>query len=180
MSTAPKYNPHYTVDDFKLWEGDWELWNGVAVAMTPSPFGRHGNMLARIAAALTNSIDSDVDCHASVLLEVDWIVTRDTVVRPDLSIVCGPPPEGHIESAPALVVEILSEGTRERDLTVKRQLFEQQRVDWYLIIDPDDKSLQVLRLDAGGAYQQVASEDQLRVDLCENCSLTVQLARLFV
>ena len=41
MSIAPKYQPHYTVDDYQHWEGDWELWNGVAVAMAPSPFGPH-------------------------------------------------------------------------------------------------------------------------------------------
>ena len=178
MSTAPNYNPHCTVDDYQLWEGDWELWNGVAVAMTPSPFGRHGNMLARIASALSNAID-DVDCHASVLLGIDWIVTPDTVVRPDLSIVCGAPPEVHIESAPALVVEILSASTRERDLTVKRRLFEQQLVDWYLIIDPDENSLQTLRLSESGVYEQVALADPLQVDLCETCSLNVRLDRLF-
>ena len=178
MSTAPKYNPHYTIDDYQLWKGDWELWEGVAVAMTPSPFGRHGNMLARIASALSNAIDG-VDCHASVLLEIDWIVTNDTIVRPDLSIVCGAPPEGHIESAPALVVEILSARTRERDLTVKRQLFEQQSVHWYLIIDPDDKTLQPHRLSESGVYEQVSFSEHLEVDLCETCSLNVRLDRLF-
>ncbi len=178
MSTAPEYHPHYTVDDYQSWEGDWELWNGVAVAMTLSPFGPHGNVLARIASALTNAID-DVGCDASVLLEIDWIVSRDTVVRPDLSIVCGEPPERHIETAPALVAEVLSPSTRDLDLTVKRRLFEQRSVDWYLIIDPDEKSLKTLRLEESGTYQDVASEGPLQIDLCENCLLTVEVDRLF-
>gem|GEM_PF-3546515 len=87
MSTAPQYTPHYTVDDYQLWEGDWELWNGVAVAMTPSPFGRHGTVLGRITTALTNAIDV-AGCDANVIVEVDWIISTDTVVRPDLSVVC--------------------------------------------------------------------------------------------
>ena len=178
MSTVPKYNPHYTVDDYRLWKGDWELWNGVAVAMTPSPFARHGNRLARIASALSNAID-EADCDASVLLGTDWIVAHDTVVRPDLSIVCGPPPEGHIESPPALVVEILSESTRERDLTVKRRLFEQQLVGWYLIVDPEGNSLQTLRRSQDGLYQEVAYAEPLEVNLCGTCSLRVRLDRLF-
>jgi hypothetical protein len=31
MSTAPRYQPHYTVDDYRLWEGRWELWHGLDV-----------------------------------------------------------------------------------------------------------------------------------------------------
>ena len=178
MSSVPKYNPHYTIDDYQLWNGDWELWNGVAVAMTPSPFGRHGNLLAKIASALSNAID-DVDCNASVILEVDWIVTNDTIVRPDLSIVCGSPPEQHIEGPPALVAEVLSASTRERDLTVKRRLFEQESVGWYLIVDPDESTIEPLRLNDSGAYEQVSFTDHLQVDLCETCSLSVRLDRLF-
>ena len=178
MSSAPKYTPHYTFDDYQSWEGDWELWNGVAVAMTPSPFGKHGSVLARIAAAITNAID-DVDCRASVLLEIDWIISNDTVVRPELSIVCGAPPTGHIESPPALVVEVLSSGTRDRDLTVKRQLFEQQAVDWYLIIDPDANSVKALRRGKKGIYEPVVTTDHLKLQLCDDCSLTVRLDRLF-
>ena len=33
------YKPRYTVDDYESWAGDWELWQGTAIAMTPSPFG---------------------------------------------------------------------------------------------------------------------------------------------
>jgi hypothetical protein len=25
MSTVPRYIPHYTVEDYRRWEGDWEL-----------------------------------------------------------------------------------------------------------------------------------------------------------
>jgi len=25
--TVPKYMPHYLVQDYQQWEGDWELWN---------------------------------------------------------------------------------------------------------------------------------------------------------
>ncbi len=178
MSSAPKYNPHYTIDDYQLWEGEWELWKGVAVAMTPSPFGRHGNLLARIASSLSNAID-DVDCNASVLVGIDWIVADDTIVRPDLSIVCGQPPARHIETPPALVVEILSASTRERDLTIKRELFAQESVGWYLIIDPDENALQALHLNNSRMYEHVACTDHLKITICDACLLNVPLDRLF-
>ncbi len=35
------YIPTYTVQDWKLWEGDWELIKGTPVAMSPSPLNKH-------------------------------------------------------------------------------------------------------------------------------------------
>lgn len=174
MSSAFEYRPHYTVADYLRWEGDWELWKGTAVAMTPSPFGRHGMMLMRIGTALTNAIDQ-ANCDASVLAEIDWIVDDDTVIRPDLSIVCGPPPEGHIQSPPAGVVEVLSESTRQRDLHHKRALYQENQVAWYLIVDPNDSSITVLRLGDKGEYETVEATNELEISLCGHCKATVDL-----
>ncbi len=36
---------HYTYDDYKLWKGDWELFDGIAVSMSPAPmrkYQKHG------------------------------------------------------------------------------------------------------------------------------------------
>jgi Uma2 family endonuclease len=176
MSSAPRYIPHYTVEDYRHWRGDWELWSGTAVAMTPSPFGRHGGMLARLVTALTNGIDS-AGCKASVLAEVDWIISEATVVRPDASVVCGEPPEGHIESAPAIVVEVLSAATRERDLNQKRVLYENHGVPWYLIADPDNASISILRLSDQRAYVAVAVEEVAELAICGDCRLTIDLRR---
>ena len=177
MSTAPQYSPKYTVTDYQVWKGDWELWNGVAVAMTPSPFGRHGTVLGRITTALSNAIDK-VNCDANVIVEVDWIVSANTVLRPDLTIVCGEPPAAHIEDTPALVVEVLSASTRERDLTFKRQLYAEQSVPWYLIVDPEDGVLHALQLDHG-EYHNVAHTETLALRICSECSLHVEIDRLF-
>jgi Uma2 family endonuclease len=178
MSKVEKYQPHYTIDDYQHWEGDWELWNGVAVAMTPSPFGRHASANVRIAAALDSAVEAS-GCRATVLAEIDWIISRDTILRPDVTVVCGGPPEKHVEQVPALVVEILSASTRERDLTFKKQIYQQQAVPWYLIIDPEANTLQALRLDADGEYQPVDHAESLMVDICGDCSLAVRVDRLF-
>ena len=178
MSSAPKYQPHYTVDDYQLWEGDWELWNGTAVAMTPSPFGRHASALARLISSFSVAIDES-ECVARALPEIDWVLSSDTVVRPDMSVICGEVPERHIVTTPALVVEILSESTRQRDQTFKKDLYQQNRVPWYLIVDADEQVLQALRLDDAGQYQEVTHADPLNVDICETCQLAVKVDRLF-
>lgn len=177
MSSAPKYTPHYTVEDYQRWEGDWELWNGIAVSMSLSPYGKHGALLVRAASEIERAIES-VRCAASTLAEVDWIVSQDTIVRPDLSVVCGAPPERHILTPPALVVEILSPSTRERDLTVKRQLYQQQQVAWYLIIDPEASTIEVLNLDESGVYQSLPKQNEVNIAICDDCKLKVDLARI--
>ena len=55
MRTASKYDPHYTVADYEQWSGDWELWKGTAVAMTPSPFGKLQLVGANLGLACTTS-----------------------------------------------------------------------------------------------------------------------------
>jgi len=176
MSRAPKYQPHYTVDDYQHWEGDWELWNGVAVAMAPSPFGPHARLVAQLTKVLGIAIDNS-ECDATLLVEIDWIVARDTVLRPDLTIVCGPAPERHVEDVPALVVEILSPSTRERDQTYKKNLYQREGVSWYLIVDPDAETLEALKL-RDGEYQPMPYAETLKIDLCGTSSLNVKVDRL--
>lgn len=175
MSFAARYAPHYTIADYRQWQGDWELWRGTAVAMTPSPFGVHGGFLMRLGTALTNAI-VQANCNAAVLAEIDWIISDDTVVRPDASVVCGKPPEGHIESTPAIVVEVLSDSTRERDLHHKRALYQEHRVPWYLIGDPVRSSVTILRLDSANVYQAVAVSDEIEIEICAHCKATVDLS----
>jgi len=108
-----------------------------------------------------------------VLVEIDWIITNDTVVRPDLVVVCGPAPQRHVEQPPALVAEILSAATRDRDLTVKRELYETHGVRWYLIIDPDEGESALLRLDDAGRYDSLPAAGRRAIDLCPDCTLAI-------
>ncbi|MEZ6058760.1 MAG: Uma2 family endonuclease [Planctomycetaceae bacterium] len=178
MSTAAEFVPRYTVEDYQLWEGDWELWDGIAVAMTPSPFGRHAKLLAQLARTLGNAIEA-AQCSATVLVELDWLVSRTTVLRPDLTVVCGDAPERHVEEPPALVAEILSATTRERDLSMKKEIYRQQAVSWYLIVDPDASTIAAYRLNEGGRFEEVADREPIVIDLCENCRIEFSESQLF-
>ena len=51
---------------------------------------------------------------------MDWIVSNDTVVRPDCMIVCGEmKKQGHVTIPPILVLEVASNSTRLRDRNTK-------------------------------------------------------------
>ena len=145
MSTAGRYLPHYTVADYEQWEGDWELWQGIPVAMSPSPFGPHQNCSLRIARSLLAAIEA-AKCQAVVLQEVDWIISDDTVVRPDVLVLCGGVPERHVTQSPALIVEILSPSTADRDRNEKLGLYHFGM--WVDDLDAAEKRV----VDAGGKY----------------------------
>lgn len=177
MSTAPRYIPHYTVDDYAHWEGDWELIDGVPIAMSPSPFGPHERVVSRLARAIGNEIEQN-RCDCEVYTNLDWIVSRDTVVRPDVMVVCGEQPARHLERPPALAVEVLSDSTRAQDLTAKRDLYREHRVPHYLIVDPDRRNVQWMAIGETDAVDiDETSEIQLTVD--ERCSIQIGFQRLF-
>jgi len=135
-------------------------------------------MLGRLVMGLGNTVEA-VSCAATVLVEIDWIVSSDTIVRPDMTIVCGPPPAGHVEQVPALVAEILSDATRERDVVFKRALYEEQGVPWCVIADPDERTLHVLSLTSNGRYvgeKLNAASGMFRIVLCSSCEIALDAA----
>lgn len=178
MTPARKFVPHYSAEDYQQWEGDWELWSGIPVAMSPSPFGTHQLTLVNLASEIRSELRVH-GCDAVVLVECDWIVSDDTVVRPDLVVLWGDAPEKHIESPPALVAEVLSDSTRERDLTFKRDLYQEHGVDRYLVLDPKDQSFQVFRRDANGVFQNDRIETSVELTLCDDCHIQLIRDQLF-
>lgn len=177
MSSIPRYIPHYTVDEYRQWEGDWELIDGVAIAMTPSPFGPHERVVSRLSFEIQTQLKSR-GCSCEVYTNLDWIISQDTVIRPDLMVVCGEQPQRHLETPPALVAEVVSESTRGRDLTAKRTLCRECRVPHYLIIDPDERTIEHV----SGESTYIAAADrmlELLLDATTNCSISIACGRLF-
>lgn len=142
------YSPGYTYADYEQWEGRWELIEGMPHAMSPLPSGKHQWICLQLASQLQRELE---DCaHCRVSLPMDWKVSESTVLQPDLFIACFPFRDSRfIDRAPMLVVEVLSPSTKAKDLTVKRSIYLDQKVAYYLIIDPDKEEFTVLHLVAG-------------------------------
>ena len=70
-----------------------------------------------------------------------------TVVQPDLSVICDPKKldDAGCVGAPDLVVEILSVSTAYKDQTAKLTLFERHGVREYWIVDPETRTIEVLK-----------------------------------
>jgi Uma2 family endonuclease len=178
VSTARQYAPLYTVDDYVQWDGDWELWDGIAIAMSPAPFGRHQAIVRNVLVQLCQELQR-VNCTAEAVHEMDWIVRRDTVVRPDVIVICGPIPDRHLESPPALVVEVLSDATRDRDKTYKKQLYEEQGISAYLMVDPETETIEALTRCKTNTLEPQASADVIELTLCNDCQIKLYLTDIF-
>ena len=178
MSTAPRYLPRYTVEDYQSWQGDWELWDGIAVSMSPSPFGPHKKLAGRLYTALQVSIDT-AECNAAALYEIDWIVSNNTVVRPDLLVLCGDAPSRHVQQVPAVVAEILSPSTEGRDRHEKLELYQEEQVPHYFILDADQQSFEWFQLDSHGVYRRQPVDQSVSITICKDCRLEIDIAKLF-
>lgn len=176
MSTAPRYIPHYTLEDYQHWEGEWELIDGVPISMRPSPFGPNERVVSQLAHQIMTQIEAN-SCSCRVYTNLDWIISDDTVIRPDLMVVCGDQPERHLERPPSVMVEVLSDSTRGRDLTAKRTLARENRVHHYLIIDPDEHTT-VNITSTGDQSHDRQSVIELNLKSCD-CDLSIECSRLF-
>jgi len=69
--------------------------------------------------------------------------SSDTVVQPDVFVVCDPDKiqDDGIHGAPDFVVEVLSDSTAYKDLTAKKSLYERAGVREYWLVDPHNGSV---------------------------------------
>ena len=179
MSAIKKeYLPDYTYDDYKKWEGNWELICGVPYAMAPAPMIKHQAISNRIARYLDESLQDCESCQA--LLPVDWKIDDSTVVQPDNLIICHTPQnEAYIKKTPKVIFEILSKSTAIVDKNLKFELYEKAGVGYYIIVDPKEFIAKIYEL-KDGKYIKLcdAYEDCVDFDLGA-CAFTFDFTKIW-
>ena len=134
---------HYTYEDYQQWEGDWELYDGIPVSMAPAPVKRHQSLASAIIAQLYLQLEGCDACE--VLGEVDYKIADDTVIRPDIVVICDEESEPYLLKTPELIVEIISPNTIRRDEIFKFELYEREKVPYYILIYPDKLYAKIYR-----------------------------------
>jgi Uma2 family endonuclease len=167
----------YTYDDYRLWEGDWELINGIAVAMSPAPVRKHQSLAVEILYNLREQLDECEICE--VLGEDDYKIGNDTVLRPDIVLTCGETHELYLTKAPEIVVEILSPSTAQRDENYKYDIYEKEKVKYYILVYPDDLRAKVYKLDAKKYDKQGDFSDEIYVFDETTCKVSIDFAKVF-
>ena len=144
MSNAVKILPHYTYPDYVQWEGKWEVIEGVPYAMSPTPVPRYQIIAGNLLALFWNELRNCKKCQVSQPL--DYLVQDDTILQPDMLIICKPITKKYLDFSPALVAEILSPSTALKDRHAKYSIYESQGIPYYIIIDPEKNDIEIYQL----------------------------------
>jgi len=143
---------YYTYDDYKEWEGDWELIDGIAYAMAPSPMITHQAISGEITFELVSSVRKCKNCL--VVIEQDWKIDELTVLKPDISLICHETNKSYITKSPLIVVEIISKSTAKRDEKYKFELYKKEGVPYYVLVYPDDLKAKIYKLEGSEYIKQ--------------------------
>ncbi|MDR2167905.1 MAG: Uma2 family endonuclease [Clostridiales bacterium] len=160
MSALRKVETHYTYADYAKWDTDerFELIDGVPYAMA-SPSWKHQQVLGNLHLMLGNELAKQKQRKCRIVLNFDTRLKAnkankrdDTVVQPDLAIICDPSKisENSIIGAPDFVVEILPPSNSRYDLRVKFAKYREAGVREIWFIDPYDEVVFVYWLNGTG------------------------------
>ncbi len=181
MSSAIKILPHYTYDEYRLWEGRWELIEGIPYAMSPAPSSRHQWISANVLGELRESVKQSSCKKCKVYNFIDIKVSEDTILQPDAVIVCKEMSKAFLDFPAALVVEILSPSTAMKDRNNKFYIYQSQKIPYYIIIDTDKNEIEVYHVKEDGKYQLEKIDTALPYTfyLDEDCSAEVILNNIW-
>lgn len=125
----------------------YELINGAFIAH-PSPPPRHQRVLRKVLSPLYDHCRTQGGADA-LLGPLDVVLSGDSVVEPDGLVVCDDRAhivgEKYVVAAPNIIVEILSNETRQLDEVVKVELYERAGVEEYWLFDPGIDVVKIYR-----------------------------------
>ena len=179
----------YTLADALDWPGDEriELIEGRTVMMAPpkrihqevsgSLFNQFFNFLngkkCKVYAApfAVRPFEKDGDKPEDV----------DTMLEPDITVVCDPNKLDDIgcKGAPDIVIEVLSPSTARNDRIVKYRLYERAGVPEYWIVNPETKIVTVHLLEDGRYHSPLAYTEQALVPVSIWEGFNIDLSLVF-
>jgi len=157
-------NKTYTYADYLSWRFNerLELIKGWVYKMSPAPRRTHQKIETSLSSQLWRFFEhKKCEVYQSPfdvrLLknkgQADHEIT--TVVQPDISVICDPEKlddRGCI-GAPDLIIEVLSPSTMRKDYYEKFNLYEENKVKEYWLVNPEGRSLQIFYLE-NGKYEE--------------------------
>ncbi len=155
-------NALYTYADYLTWQFDQmvELIRGKLYILSPAPAFRHQQISAGINAFVLPYF-MDKQCNAfhapfDVRLMKGKQADKDilTVVQPDICVICDDAKfdaKGCI-GAPDWIIEIISPSTAKKDYNEKFNLYEENAVREYWIVNPDANSINQFVLQEDGKF----------------------------
>ena len=146
--TMRRAKVRFTYNDYLLLPEDkrYEILAG-DLYVVAAPNTRDQSVSLNLAVALFQHV---TDNGLGRVLEApyDVMLSEENVVQPDILFVrkerAGIIGEMNLQGAPDIVIEILSEGTRRKDMEVKKKIYAGFGVPEYWIVDPETATAEVL------------------------------------
>jgi Uma2 family endonuclease len=148
-TSALKQDERFTLEQRRSWPEDerWEIIGGVAYNMSAAPSVCHQDYVGTLFIAIGTFLQGK-PCKAylsplDVFLSMEEEDTEDTVVEPDILVVCDSDKirEDGIHGGPDFIAEVLSPSTAYKDLTAKQRLYEASGVREYWLVNPESGSV---------------------------------------
>jgi len=178
--SVTKSEKHYTYDDYLTWSDDqrWEIVDGVSYAMA-SPTVRHQDILLNLASALRPFFRGR-PCRLFIA-PLDVVLSEDTVVQPDLLVVCDPKKitGACIRGVPDLVIEVLSPSSSWHDRLCKFKRYAAAGVKEYWLVSPDVATIEIFTLEDGAFRIHEAFMQQERLQSALFPVLAFDMADVF-
>jgi Uma2 family endonuclease len=107
-------------------------------------------------------------------------ISEDTILQPDVSIVCKPITKNFLDFPAALVVEILSPATAFKDRHVKFSLYEKMGIKYFIIVDIDKKLTEINTL-TNNTYQLTtySGDKPFQFILADDCTINTELNNIW-
>lgn len=156
MGLSLRDRKHHTYGEYLTWPEDvrYELIDGVAYLMAPAPDLAHQDVAGEVFSQLhvqlvgkpCRAFVAPVDVRLPKGKEADEDI--DTVVQPDVLVVCDESKPGHrgVRGAPDGVLEVLAPSTASHDQVAKRRIYERAGVKEFWLVHPMDRVLTIYRL----------------------------------
>ncbi|MGI8906838.1 MAG: Uma2 family endonuclease [Candidatus Sumerlaeaceae bacterium] len=188
MSFVLNTEQRFTYKDYLSWPADerWEVIEGLPYAMSPAPTPSHQAIVFELARQIGNlllgkqcrGLSSPIDLILSDNLQA--LENAETVVQPDLLVVCDPQKidKRGIRAAPDFIIEVLSPSNASHDQIIKAALYEKHGVREYWVLDPVEKLVTIRVLNASGAYDRVRfveATGKVTVSIFESFELDLDL-----
>jgi len=188
MSAVRKMDvPLYTYADYAAWDDDvrCELIDGVVYNMA-APHHEHQDVLGEIFHQFKTHLKGKT-CKPyifpiDVRLFADNPFKRDdTVVQPDMIVVCDPSKlgkKGTILGAPDFVLEVLSPSSGKMDTLLKFKKYQEAGVREYWMVDMQSESIEICFFEENLHHRHVyAITDPVAVNILPDC--TIDISELF-
>jgi Uma2 family endonuclease len=178
-----KEQPRYTYADYLEWDDDerYELIDGEAY-MLAAPSRIHQDISMALSTALYNFLEGK-PCKVyaapfAVRLFPAEDETDDTVVEPDISVVCDSSKldDRGCKGAPDLIIEIASPSTARYDRIVKFNKYREAGVREYWIAEPEERAVFAYTL-KNGEYTAAVYEKTATSAVLPGCD--IDLAAIF-